>query len=277
MDTLEYYVGADTLKWIPRIVSSIAIDPRKDANQLVLTFEGYDDDFANVAVVTNLKGKMELKQVPLANANIPAFCAMVDKKEGKVYVGTTDGVYVQDKNVFNGRTNWSEYTNMPKIAVTSMCQQTREMPVRRLTGHNGINAINYVFSKSKWPYAMYFGTYGRGIFMDMSLVTDTVNEASDSIDYASIPTVNSIGANSVSVYPNPVAGEAHLALTATEAGNAVMQIFDLNGRRIMTQRLGAVNEGETEFVFDCSYLPKGMYLINITVGSQTAATKMMVR
>ena len=55
-------------------------------------------------------------------------------------------------------------------------QQTKEYGVRRAITHTGITENKYLFAKSKWPNAIYFGTYGRGIFLDMTYVTDTVNE-----------------------------------------------------------------------------------------------------
>ena len=72
-------------------------------------------------------------------------------------------------------------------------------------------------------------------------------------------------------------GEANLALTAIEAGNAVLRIYDLNGRMVAERNLGYVNEGEQLYTIGTEGMAKGMYLVNVTIGGHTAATKMMVR
>ena len=192
---------------------------------------------------------------------------------GNIYMGTTNGV-----SIYNG-TSWSEYENLSGIPVMQIVQQKDTLPVRHHFGHNGIEELNYVFAKTKWPYAMYFATYGRGIFMDMQFVTDTVNEICDSADYTvvDIPTVRGTETNSVSIYPNPVSGRANLHIEAAEAGNAQLRIYDLNGRCVVDRQLGYVAEGEQTFSVATECMNRGMYLVNVIIGGHTAATKMMVR
>lgn len=260
--------------WFPRAISSLAYDNRNNG-RLVVTFEGYSTAYANVAVINNATANYSVEAAAITGkATIPAYSAIVEKTTGNIYVGTSDGVFVRNNNT------WTPYANLQGVPVTSIAQQIHELPVRHHIGHNGINEQRYVFAKTKWPNAMYFGTYGRGIFMDMQYVTDTVNEICDPEDYTpvvGIPTVYGSDLNSVKVYPNPVSNEAHLELATAVAGKGVVRVYDLNGRCIISNELGHVSEGSHEYSIDCSYLPKGMYLVNITVGNQTAATKMMVR
>ena len=265
-------------EWFNRPISSIAVDPRPGQDRIVVTFEDYSDSYANVLVINNAStNSWTATATPLpitGHVGIPAYCAMIEDSTGFIYVGTADGVFVH-----NG-TSWNQYDHLRGVPVTSIVQQTKKLAVRRTTTHTGITENKYLFAKTKWPRAIYFGTYGRGIFMDMTFVTDTVNEISDSSDYnpVSIPTVNTVGANSVNIYPNPVMnGEANLALTAIEAGNAVLRIYDLNGRMVAERNLGYANEGEQLYTIGTEGMAKGMYLVNVTIGGHTAATKMMVR
>lgn len=265
-------------EWFNRPISGIAVDPRPNQDRIVVTFEGYSDSYTNVLVINNASSNnWTATATPLpitSNVGIPAYCAMIEDSTGFIYVGTADGVFIH-----NG-SQWKQYDHLHGVPVTSIVQQTKKLAVRRATTHTGITENNYLFAKTKWPRAIYFGTYGRGIFMDMSFVTDTVNEVSDSSDYnpVSIPTVNTIGSNSVSIYPNPVMnGEANLALSAVEGGNATLRIYDLNGRVVVDRNLGYVNEGEQLFTIGTEGMAKGMYLVNVIIGGQTAASKMMVR
>ena len=264
-------------KWIPRVVSSLFIDTALGSERLIMTFEDYSTNFANVAELSNTRGSwignQTVNQIEITgHKNLPAYCAMVEDSTGNLYVGTADGVWIKDN------TGWNQYEYLRGVPVTSMQQQKAKLQVRRHIAHNGINAEYYLFPKTKWPGAMYFGTYGRGIFMDMTYVSDRSNAIFDDRDYTfGIPTVKGNGNASVSIYPNPVVGEAHLAITASEAADAQLRIYDLNGRCVSVRNLGRVAEGEQVYTISTEGMNKGMYLVNVIIGGHTSATKMMVR
>lgn len=260
--------------WFPRVISSITVDSTEGADRLVLTFEGYTDSYDNIAVVNNIMEEnwSATPYTITGQKSLPAYSALVEESTGDIYVGTADGVWIMSGNT------WSQYEHLAGVAVTSMMQQKAKLPVRHALTHNGINPEKRVYAKTKWPGAMYFGTYGRGIFMDMTYVTDRTNEVADPEDYnLGIPTVHSTASANVNIYPNPVSGDAHLTLGSTEAGNAQLRIYDLNGRCVMESQLGYVEEGEQTFTVSTQGMAKGMYLVNVTIAGRTAAAKMMVR
>ncbi len=271
-------IGNGVSNWFNRPISSIAVDPRPGQDRIVLTFEDYSDNYANVVLIENAS-QTNYTVTPIGinatsgSTGIPAYSAIIEKTTGKIYVGTSDGVFI-----YNG-SSWSQYNQLKGVPVTAITQQTDELPVRRHITHTGINENKYLFAKTKWPNAIYFGTYGRGIFLDMEYVTDTENEIYDTTGFnpLAVPTISSIGMNSVSVYPNPVMGEANLDITAAAAGTAVLRIYDLNGRLVMDRTLGHLDEGEQTVILNTTSMSKGMYLINVIIGGHTAATKMLVR
>jgi hypothetical protein len=262
-------------QWLNRPVSNIIVDGHANADRLVLTFETYNDATGNVAIVNNASTSANLQWISTPDPKMPVYTALVEDSTRRIYIGTADGVFYREPN----GTTWNTYANLTGVPVTAIVQQTYNLPIRRNLTHTGINANNYVFAKTKWPRAMYFGTYGRGIFVDMQYVTDLSNEVVDSVDYTpvGIPTVQNVGMNSVKLYPNPVYGEAHLAVNACVAGNGVMRVYDLNGRLAMERNLGFVTEGEHTVSFGTEGMSKGMYLINVIIGGHTATAKMMVR
>ena len=159
-----------------------------------------------------------------------------------------------------------------------MVQQKAALKARYHISHNGITPEYYTFPKTKWPGAIYFGTYGRGIFMDMTYVTDRSNSIFDTSYYHyGIPTVESNGNTSLSIFPNPVMGDANLTITTDEAGSALLRIYDINGRCVANRNLGHVSEGEQVYTVSTEGMAKGMYLVNVIIGGHTSATKMMVR
>ena len=272
-------VSVDTLHvngssvWFPRQISSIRYVKRGATENLLVTFEGYNANYANVAIVDNCTADSwsVSESVIAGHSTVPAYCAMQEKTTGNIYVGTSDGVFYRSGNA------WNVYDKLQNITVTAMEQQQDEMPVRHMLGHNGINPLNYIFAKTKWPNAMYFGTYGRGIFVDMQYVTDTTNEVVDPADLLEIPTVRGTMAGSLNIFPNPVVGEAHMTVAASEAGVATLRIYDLNGRCVSVRQLGHVNQGEQTFTVSTEGMAKGMYLVNVIIGGRTSVAKMMVR
>lgn len=280
----HHLLHVDTIRvnnsiWFDRPISSIAVDPREGEDRIVLTFEHYDDTYGNVAILENAStttGNPTFVPITVGDEllnHLPVYSAIVEKTHGDIYAGTADGLYI--RNHADG--SWAIDSALHGIPVTAMCQQVKNYPVRRNLTHTGITANKYVFAKTKWPGAIYYGTYGRGIFMDMSYVTDFSNDIADEADYLDIPTVLSNGANTLSLYPNPVCGDAHLTLNAETAGNAIINIYDLNGRRVVSRNLGHVAEGEHSFTISTEGMAKGMYLINVVISGQTAAAKMIVR
>ena len=265
--------------WFPRTISSIVVNPREGTDELVVTFEGFNNNYANVALVTNasVDTLRAVSQKALPEADMPAYSAMVEYTTGDVYVGTEFGVFKSLAANFATTPVWNTYGEFNGVPVTAMVQQTKALPVVHFVGHTGITADSMVFAKTKWPYAMYFGTYGRGVFMDMTYVTDSVNEITDPEDYLAIPRVSNVGDNRIAIYPNPAVDNATVDIDLSAAGNAVIVVYDLAGRRVITDNLGRMSEGEHTYRLDCSKLAPGMYLVNLKVGNNTSAAKMIVK
>lgn len=272
LDTMRYNGSV----WFPRLISDIAVDGREGKDRIILTFEGYTDAMTNVAIINNAsQSTYTVSEIPMSDITLPVYTAIVEDSTGVIFAGTDKGVYTK-----TATGSWQSYNNIPEVPVTAIVQQTKKLASLHNLTHTGINANKFVFAKTKWPRAIYFGTYGRGVFMDMQYVTDTVNEVVDSADFddpAFIPTVHGTGVNSVKLFPNPVVDEAHMALNVAAAGSGELRIYDLNGRLVVRRSLGYVAEGEHTFTVDCNGMAKGMYLINVIISGHTATTKMVVR
>lgn len=262
-----------------RPVSSFAVNQRNGEDEIIITFGGYSETFPAVLYVANASAdNYQVSDKTPTAVHGPAYSAMFEYTTGEVYIGSEEGVYVADAASFaTASPSWNEYGAFNGVPVTSMRQQVRSLSIARNTVYSGINREDYVFAKTKYPYAMYFGTYGRGVFADMQYVTDTVNEIVDSSDRVSIPVVQTVGLNSVSVYPNPASVEAQLSISLGQAGTAMVVVYDLSGRKVATHKLGHLGEGDHSYRLDCRGYKSGMYLVNVVVGSQTAATKLVVR
>ncbi len=266
-----------------RPITSMSYDKREGSDVLIITFGGFDGETANMAIVNNAsKENYTFSMTPVVKddftANDPIYSALVDVSgHNTIFVGTEKGVYKANViDLYGGHATWTEHGAFRGVPVKSIVQQTACLPSQHFDMHVGINTETYVFAKTKYPYAIYFGTYGRGIFMDMSYVTDTVNEIVDTNYWTGITNVDR-GSNSVRVYPNPATYSTTLDITLTNDANTIVKIYDISGRVVYSQNLGRRAAGNYLHKIDCSNFMRGMYLVNVVTGQQTATSKLIVR
>lgn len=260
-----------------RRISSIFVDPREGKDAVLLTFDGFNEDASNVVYINNASGNNATISYLNLPTNLPAYSAMIEYTTGEVYVGTEDGVYHAPSVTSS---NWQPYGAFKGVPVTSMYQVTNNYSRIKFVGHDGVTEVPYVFPRTKYAYAMYFGTYGRGIFMDSTYVIDHTNEIVDPEDYAEeldIPAIANVGENAVRMYPNPAVDNATMELTVSRPGNAVVRIYDLSGKVVYTENMGRVSEGVHTYAIDCQKMQRGMYLVNVIIGGEKATSKLIVR
>lgn len=267
--------------WFNRPLTSIAVDQRNGQDNLLLSFGGYDSSDPNMVYVANA---CDTNTRTVTNINVvnsdngmtvsdPVYSALIECTTGALYAGTEKGVFSTASAT--GAT-WQNFGAFNGVPVTSIVQQTKSLQRQRYTVRDGVNNVTYLFAKTKYPYAIYFGTYGRGIFMDTTYVTDHVAEVCDSNDWLGITTVDN-GENSVSVYPNPAVDRVTVDLAVVNAGNAIVKIYDVNGKLVHTETLGYLSEGQHQYSLDCRKFSHGMYLLNINIGKESATSKLIVR
>lgn len=267
--------------WFNRPVTSIVVDQRDGQDNLILTFGGYESNDPNMVYVANATNPStrtvtNLSVTNSANAmtaSDPVHSALIECTTGAIYAGTEKGVFTTASHV---AASWQPFGSFNGVPVTSIVQQTKNLKRQRFTVRDGVNDVTYIFAKTKYPYAIYFGTYGRGIFMDTTYVVDKVAEVCDSDDWLGITTVDN-GDNSVNIYPNPAVDQVTVDLAVVNAGNAVVKIYDINGKLVHTETLGYLNEGQHQYSLDCRKFSHGMYLLNINIGKESATSKLIVR
>lgn len=261
----------------PRCISSISVDPREGNDHIVVTFQGYGNG-SNVVDIKDASTSSPIISYKTVAGNIPAFSSLVEATTGEVYVGTVDGIWVASEDAYtSSSTLWQRYNSLlAGVPVTAMVQQTHQMPIRHALNHVGINEEVLTFARTKYPYAMYFGTYGRGVFMDSTYVVDHTNEIVDPSDYEGIGTVSSeIG--SVKLFPNPASDRVQVELNLRAASSVSVCIFDINGKQVMNDNLGYCTEGTVMRTVNCGGLSRGIYLVHVTTAQGSAASKLVVR
>ncbi|MCR5193247.1 MAG: T9SS type A sorting domain-containing protein [Bacteroidales bacterium] len=277
IDTIFAANGAN----FTRPISSIVVDPRQGQDNIIITFGGYGSNEPNMVYIKNAStpASRTITNISVSNAtngmsvSDPVYSALIECTTGAIYVGTEKGVFVSTSNI---NPVWNVFGEFDGVPVTSIVQQTKALPREKYVVREGVEDVTYLYAKTKYPYAIYFGTYGRGVFLDTSYVTDHENEIVGEEDWLGITNVTK-GENSVKIYPNPAIDKATVDIAVVNAGNAVVKIYDLGGKLVHSEQLGYLTEGSHQYSINCSKFNHGMYLVNINIGKESATSKLIVR
>ena len=125
---------------------------------------------------------------------------------------------------------------------------------------------------------------GGSVMINNALVTTadivTINGIVHVIDAVLVPSVLGVediaALISLNVYPNPAIDQFNIALDMAESKRVVIDIMDITGKKVITESLGVLSLGNSIQTLDVSNLEAGMYLVNITIGTEQATTKLQV-
>jgi len=77
-------------------------------------------------------------------------------------------------------------------------------------------------------------------------------------------------------YPNPFNPSTKISFAMPKAGNAVLRVFDMQGREVATLVNGEMSIGNHEVTFDASRLTSGTYIYRLQAGEFTETKKMIL-
>jgi myo-inositol-hexaphosphate 3-phosphohydrolase len=175
--------------------------------------------------------------------NLTTYCSLLEKGNYKnAFIGTDAGIYYTD-DVTNATPTWSNINNgqLPNVQIFDIKQQTMG---------------NWECYNSG---QIYVATNGRGIWTSNKYYSPTVVSVKEIVESAHT--------SNLSIYPNPTTGELNITFRAFDDEKAVMNILDINGRVVMSNNLGKLNNGDVKQSVDVSALPSGMYIVNVASDS----------
>jgi len=79
------------------------------------------------------------------------------------------------------------------------------------------------------------------------------------------------------VYPNPVTENATISFNLEKSHNITIALYDMIGQKVATIAQNQYFAGENEVTYDATALPKGMYFVQITDGTNSSSLKMIVK
>jgi hypothetical protein len=261
----QHFVSIDLMN-LPtegQCITSVSVDPR-NANNVVVTLGNYGNDnyvlYSNNVLSANPTFTSKQANLP----KMPVYSSLIEMTTGRVIIGTEHGIY-STSNIANA--NWIEDSHsLGDVPVMELKQQLlshEDMQTVNVTDE-GIFTTNYPGVHNTG--IIYAATYGRGIFR-----CENYKQESG----AGVPETPEVAETMVTMYPNPVQGEATVSFEAI-GGNVSYQVYDMAGRLVMNQNLGNFAQGSQEVRVNMSELSSGSYILRLTQGSNTSCAKFLV-
>ena len=251
-------------------VTSVAIDPT-DANKILVTLGNYGNDTyvlyssnALSAEPTLVSKQGDLDKMPIYSSVIAYDYSGEGSAEGPYYLlGTEHGIYTSR----NLNTWASDSHLLGDVPVMELKQQLLEWDDQIVEGYDeNEGVIITVYPGVRNKGVIYAATYGRGVFRCENFKQF----------YASVPENSTTVATQVSVYPNPVQGQATISFEVKSDAMVSYQVYDLMGRKVMDQTLGRYTEGSYNVNVNMSDLSAGAYIMRVNQDNNSSCAKFVV-
>lgn len=162
-----------------------------------------------------------------------------------LYLGTMLGCYMTT----NGGMNWERWNNglSPGVMVTEM---------------------GYIDLRPSGPFEVIAATYGRSVFKRDGAGSDPAGIGSGRA------VARALRLDPAS--PNPFSTSTQLRFFLPEEASTRLELYDLNGRRIMTAGDGRWSAGSHVLPFDGRNLPAGSYYLRLQSGEGAASGRITI-
>lgn len=235
-----------------RVITSIAVNPM-NADKVVVTLGNYgNDDYvfysenatAETPVFESVQGNLP---------KMPVYSALIEMSDnGMVMVGTDRGVFAAEDVAAK---SWATVSgNVGMVPVTMLKQETVKRPDAE------------GFASVKNHKRIYAATYGRGVF-----------ESASFIGFEEIADNTNALRNSLKVYPNPVVDNANISFTLENDANVSVQVYDLSGRMVKSENMGALKSGENNVELMMNEMNRGIYIMKVNAGSSSVTGKIVIK
>lgn len=252
---------------VTQAVTSVAVDPNNPNNVLV-TLANYGND--HYVFMTNNALDAEPTFVSKQGNGLPkmpVYASLIEMSNpGLAFIGTEMGVY-STANLMESNPTWTFDQGMGTVPVFDLKQQLINKAA------DSVQLINVDTLVVNYPGTnnygiIYAATFGRGLYR--------ANDYRKPVGVEERPFAGVNNVSQVIVYPNPVMDEALVKFELVHAGNVQVQVFDLAGKLISDNNLGAYLAGQHQIALNLGELKTGTYILRMISGNQTAVSKFLV-
>ena len=252
-----------TLPTEGQCVTSVAVDPR-DANKIIVTLGNYGNDtyvlYSNNALSENPTIVSKQANLP----KMPVYSSVIERTTGQVILGTEHGIYTSTSM---SNPNWvSDSKCLGDVPVMELKQQLLAAADQIEVNETEEGIFTPIYPGVHNTGIIYAATYGRGVFR-----CENYKESGEGVP--DMPVANE---TTVSMFPNPVQGQATVKFNVNGNDLFSYQVYDLMGRMVKNVNLGSYSEGEHEVSVDMSDLSAGSYIMRVSQGSSNSCVKFVV-
>ncbi len=145
-------------------------------------------------------------------------------------------------------------------------------------------------SADSWAIAKFDETYNY-VYFDVQGCKITITDYDQTnavvetltLDKTASPSCTATGistvsekANALTILPNPMEGAFTLRYTSDQTGEAVIKIYDVNGKEVTSQKV-TKSSNLLEFQYDLSGHAKGIYAVSVIMGDHKETTNMILK
>jgi hypothetical protein len=234
------------------LVTGIAPDPN-ETDRLMVTLGQYGGT-GKVQVTESATSAMTFTNVWNPGAGLtamPVYDGVIHADNNDVMVvGTEYGVMATD----DGGATWAfENNGMARVPTFTVRQQT-------MTWDDNPFGPDYV--ENQW--VIYAGTHGRGFFR-----TETLLGLAPGPEGAAALT-------GLSVFPSPASSTATVGFSLPDRAEAVLTVYDMNGRAVQQLKQGMLAPGAHRVELDVRQLGAGTYLVALQAGTEQRIARFVV-
>lgn len=262
-----------------RNITSISVD-KNNPNNVLLTFGLYDASNPNLMISTNaladapdfaaVNSRGIENVMPIYSSLIQGF-SIEGTNEKHAFIGTEQGVF-KTEDITASTVVWTKEEGMPNVPVFQIKQQQKAIEGQTFTVVTDGNPERFGFLGTKSPGAVYFATYGKGVWVN----TKYMGEDMQSID--NVRENREEVANVVlTMYPNPAKQKTTVEFTLGAESPVVLRSFDINGRMIHNMDLGKLGKGSHQEVLEFNNTGEGVYIIQVITGCDNQVGKLILQ
>ncbi|MCF8335986.1 MAG: T9SS type A sorting domain-containing protein [Bacteroidales bacterium] len=245
-----------------RMVTSISEDPN-DENHVVITLGNYGNDSYVYESFNSLDEQPEFSDISFNLPDVPVYSSLIEMHSSdRIIIGSEFGVFSLENS------EWSpDYDGIGTVPITQIRQQTQNSETKTVMGDivNGDTA-QLTFEGIQNNGMIYISTYGRGLW-----------KSANYVGIGDQPEGSSSSVSALDIYPNPARKIVSISLKNSQDWlneNSYVQIYDINGRLVLTQ---PVNATDSEMKVNISSLSEGAYMMQISNARKKAASKFLIQ
>lgn len=262
-----------------RNITSISVD-QHNPNNVLITFGLYDVSNPNLMYSSNA-----LSETPAFNPvnsqgieNImPVYSSLIqgfktEDNSGKhIFIGTEQGVF-KTEDITAGSVVWTKETDMPNVPVFQIKQQQQSVAGRTFEIITDGNSERNQFIGVKSPGAIYFATYGKGLWVNTEYMGEDMQNISDIVR-----SQEEAARVALTMYPNPATRSTTVQFTLEADSPVTLRSFDMNGRLIHDMELGDLRKGTHQEILEFGNAKKGVYVIQVITKHDNQVGKLVLQ